>query len=89
MLLSSRVAEGHPARVREVILLFEATGAHTTEAQEARALLPSMASVYLNARLAEGGIVQIYEAIYEAEAEGLSEQVAEARIRLPRLVRRR
>ena len=85
-LLASRVAEGHPARVREVLLLYEAAGAFTAQAAEARALLPAMARAFMAARLAEEDIPLLVEAIFEAEAEGLSAQAAEARAQLPRLV---
>ena len=87
-LLASRVAEGHPARVREVLLLFEAAGAFTAQAAEARALLPDMPRSFLASRLADAApdIPLLFEAIFEAEAEGLSTQAAEARAQLPRLV---
>jgi len=86
-LLSSRVAGGHPARLREVLLLCEAMGALKAQAQEARAQLPQVASAYLAARFADAppDIPLIIEAISEAQAEGL-EQVTEARAQLPRLV---
>jgi len=81
------VADGHPARLREVLLLSEAMGALKAQAQEARAQLPQVASAYLAARLADAppNIPLILEAISEAQAEGL-EQVTEARATLPRLV---
>jgi hypothetical protein len=60
-------------------------GALKAQAQEARAQLPQVASAYLAARLAEGDMTRLHEAIFEAEAEGL-EQVTEARAQLPRLV---
>ena len=85
-LLVSRVAEGHPARVREVLLLFEAAGAFAAQAAEARALLPERARVFLAARLAEEDIPLLLEAIFDVEAEGLTEQAAEARAQLPRMV---
>ena len=85
-LLASRVADGHPARVREVLLLFEAAGAFTAQAAEARALLPEMALAFLAARLAEEDIPLLVEANCDFEAEGRSEQAAEARSQLPRLV---
>ena len=87
-LLASRVAEGHPARVREVLLLFEAAGAFAAQAAEARALLPERARTFLAARLADAApdIPLLVEAIIEAEAEGLSAQAAEARAQLPQLV---
>ena len=86
-LLSSRVAGGHPARLREVLLLCEAMGALKAQAQEARAQLPQVASVYLAARLADSppNVSLIIEAISEAQAEGL-EQGTEVRATLPRLV---
>ncbi len=40
----------------------------------------------LAARLAEGDMTRLHEAIFEAEAEGLSVQAAEARAQLPQLV---
>ena len=85
-LLASRVAEGHPARLREVLLFFEAVGAFTAQAAEARALLPERARAFLAARLAEEDIPLLLEAILDVEAEGLSEQAAEARAQLPQLV---
>ena len=86
-LLSSRVAGGHPARLREVLLLCEAMGALKAQAQEARAQLPQVASAYLAARLAYSppNVSLIIEAISEAQAEGL-EQGTEVRATLPRLV---
>jgi len=86
------VAEGNPARLREVLLLCEAMGALKAQAQEARAQLPQVASAYLAARLADDplNIPLVIEAISEAEAEGLSSQAAEARaqlcVQLPQLV---
>ena len=88
-LLASRVAEGHPARLREVLLVFEAAGINTAQVQEARALsIADMARAFLSARLANVApdIPLLVEAIVEAEAEGLSEQAAEARAQIPRLV---
>ena len=87
-LLASRVTEGHPARVREVLLVFEAAGAFTSQAEEARASLSQVASAYLAARLADASpnVPLLVEAIFEAEAESLSEQAAEARAQLPQLV---
>ena len=41
---------------------------------------------FLAACLAEGDMARLHEAILEAEAEGLSEQAAEARAQLPQLV---
>ena len=89
-LLASRVAEGHPARVRELLLLFEAAGAFTAQAAEARALLPEMARSYLAARLADASpdIPLLVEALCEAEAEGLSAHAAEARAQLPQMVQK-
>ena len=88
-LLASRVAEGHPARLREVLLVFEAAGTHTIQAREARAQLTEMTLAHLKARLADPSldIPQLVEAILEAEAEGLSDKATEARTQLPRLVR--
>ena len=79
------VKRGHPARLREAIQVFEASG-FAAEAQEARAQLPQVASAYLAARLAEGDMPHLHEAIFEAEAEGLSDQAAETRAQLPLLV---
>jgi len=79
------LSEGHPTRLREAMVVFEAAG-FAAEAQEARAKLPQVASAYLTARLAEGDMTRLHEAIFEAEAEGLSEQAAEARAQLPQLV---
>jgi hypothetical protein len=80
--LAACLARGHPMRLREAMLVFEAAG--FKEAQEARAQLPQVASAYLAARLAEGDMTRLHEAILEAEAEG-QEQVTEARAQLPRL----
>ena len=81
--LAACLARGHPTRLREAMLVFEAAG--FKEAQEARAQLPQVASAYLAARLAEGDMTRLHEAIYEAEAECL-EQVTEARAQLSQLV---
>ena len=81
--LAACLARGHPTRLREAMLVFEAAG--FKEAEEARAQLPQVASAYLAARLAEGDMTRLHEAISEAEAEGI-EQVSEARAQLPRLV---
>jgi len=85
--LTACLEAGHPTRLREAFRVFEAAG-FATEAREARAQLPQVASTFLNARLAEPApdIPLLLEAIFEAEAEGLSEQVAEARAQLPRMV---
>ncbi len=85
-LLTSRVAEGHPAMVREVLLLFEAANFEARATAEARAGLADMARAFLAARLAEGDMQRLHEAIFEAEAEGLFAEVAEARSRLPNIV---
>ena len=79
------LALGHPTRLREAMIVFEATG--FKEAQEARARLPQVASAYLAARLADAppNIPSLAEAVMEAEFEGL-EQVTEARATLSRLV---
>ena len=82
-ILAACLARGHPTRLREAMIVFEAAG--FKEAQEARAQLPQVASAYLAARLVEGDMTRLHEAILEAEAEGL-EQVSEARAQLPRLV---
>ena len=74
-----------PGKLREVLRQYEAAG-FASEAAEARARLPQVASSYLAARLAEGDMQRLHEAIFEAEAEGLSAQAAEARAQLPRLV---
>ena len=76
-LLASRVAEGHPARVREVLLAFEAAGAFTAQTAEARALLPDMARAFLAARMAESApdIILLTEAVVEAETAGLAVEV--------------
>ena len=70
--------------MREVLQLFEAAGAFTSQVTEARALQPEMARSFLVARLADASpdIPLLLEAIYEAEAEGLSAQAAEARAQL-------
>ena len=83
--LAACLARGHPTRLREAMLVFEAAG--FKEAQEARAQLPQVASADLAARLADAPpyIPSLVEAISEAEAEGL-EQVNEARSQLLRLV---
>ena len=83
-LLASRVAEGHPARVRELLLLFEAAAAFTAQAAEARALLKEMTRAFLAASLADASpdIPLLVEAIFEAEAESMSEHAAEARAQL-------
>jgi len=82
--LSSRATEGDPAKLREVLLLCEAMGAHKSQVQDARAQLPEVASAYLAARLADAppDILLLVEAISEAETEGLSSQAAEARAQL-------
>ena len=87
LFLAACLSEGHPARLREAMRVFEAAG-FQSEAQEARAQLPQVASAYLTARLADAppDILLLLEAIFEAEAEGLSAQAAEARTQLPRLV---
>ncbi len=71
-----------------MLALFEVLGAHTAQAEEARALLPEMPRTFLAARLADTvpDIPRLVEAIIEAEAQGLSEEVAAARVQLPRLV---
>ncbi len=73
-----------------MLLLFEAAGAFPAQAAEARTLLPEMARAFLAARLADAApdIPLLIEAIFEAEAEGLSAQAAEARTQLPRLFRK-
>ena len=76
---------GHPAKLREALRQYETAG-FESEAAEARARLPQVASAYLSSRLAEGDMKHLHEAIVEAEYEGLSEQAAEARTQLPRLV---
>lgn len=55
-LLTSRVAEGHPARVREVLLVFEAAGVVIAELEEARAMLPELARVLSSRVLGCGDI---------------------------------
>ena len=68
-----------------MLLLCEAMGTHTAQANEARAQLPQVASAYLAARLADAppDISLIIEAMSEAQAEGVEQ---EARATLPRLV---
>ena len=78
--LAACLARGHPTRLREALTVFEA--ASFKGAKEARAQLPQVASAYLAARLEEGDIPSLLEAISEAEAEGLSSQVTEARAQL-------
>jgi len=82
------VAEGHPARLRESLLLCDAMGALKAQAQEARAQMPQVASAYLAARLADSppDLSSLVEAISVAEAEGLTSLAAEARAQLPRLM---
>jgi len=82
-LLASRVAEGNPARVREVALLFEAAGAFSSQAQEARAQLPDMAAAFLTACLAEGDYSRLSDAVVEASVEGLC--CNQARVKLQQL----
>ena len=83
--LAAVLSEGHPARLREAMRVFEAAS-FAAEAQEARSHLTKVASAYLAARLAEGDMLRLHEAIFEAEAEGLFDQAAEARAQLPQLV---
>jgi hypothetical protein len=87
-LLATRVAEGNPARVREVVLLFEAAGAHTAQTTEARAKLPEISRSFLSARSADSfpDFPLLVEAILEAEAEGLIAEAAAVRAKLPQLV---
>ena len=84
--MAACLARGHPTRLREAMIVFEAAG--FKEAQEARAKLPQVASTYLAARLADAppNMPLLLGAILEAEAEGLSSQAVEARAKLPRLV---
>ncbi len=82
--LIPRMADGSQ-RSRVALQVFEAMGL-TTQAQEIRKQLSQVASAFLAARLAEGDMPRLHEAIIEAEAEGLSEQVAEARAKLPEIV---
>lgn len=67
--------------------MFEAAG-YAAEAVEARASLPEKARAFLASRMADTApyVPLLVEAILAAETEGLSEQAAEARQRIPRLV---
>ena len=69
--------------MREAVKAFECAG-FASEAAQARARLPDVASAFLAARMAEGDNTRLTEAILAAEAEGIS--CAEARQLLERLV---
>lgn len=85
--LAVRLTEGHPTKLREALRLFEVSD-FPAQAKEARAQLSQVATAYLAARLADAApdIPLLVDAIFEAEAEGLSAQANEARAQLPRLV---
>jgi len=63
---------------------FECAG-FASEAAQARAQLPEVASAFLAARMAESNYNRLAEAILAAEAEGIS--CADARTQLKALVR--
>jgi len=71
-----------------VLHWFEAAGLFTAQVQEARVHMPEMSRAFLAARLADAAsdIPLLVEAIWEAETEGVLEQAAEARAKLPQLV---
>ena len=78
------LAEGHPIKLREAAKAFECAGL-ASEAAQARARLPEVASAWLAARMAEGDYTRLAEAVLAAEAEGIS--CADARAQLKGLVR--
>ena len=82
-MLALLLAEGHPIKLREAVKAFECAG-FASEAAQARARLPEVASAFLTARIAEGDYNRLAEAILAAEAEGIS--CADARTQLERLV---
>ena len=77
------LAEGHPIKLREAAKAFECAGL-ASEAAQARARLPEVASAWLAARMAEGDYTRLAEAVLAAEAEGIS--CADARAQLQQLV---
>ena len=78
------LAEGHPIKLREAVKAFECAG-FASEAAQARARLPDVASAFLASRMAERDYTRLIEAILAAEAEGIS--CADARTQLEALVR--
>ena len=78
------LSECHPIKLREAAKAFECAGL-ASEAAQARARLPEVASAWLAARMAEGDYTRLAEAVLAAEAEGIS--CADARAQLQRLVR--
>jgi len=78
------LAEGHPIKLREAVKAFECAGL-ASEAAQARARLPEVASAFLAACMAERDYNRLTEAILAAEAEGIS--CADARTQLEALVR--
>ena len=79
-----RREQGHPAKLRETLVVLEAAG-FTAEATEARAWLPDMAAAFLATCIAKGDYSRLCEAVIEASAAGLS--CTEARAMLQRLAR--
>ena len=77
------LSEGHPIKLREAVKEFECAG-FASEAAQARARLPEVASAFLASRMAEGNYNRLAEAILAAEAEGIS--CADARTQLEGLV---
>ena len=82
-MLASLLAEGHPIKLREAVKAFECAG-FASEAAQARAKLPKVASAFLAACMAESDYNHLTEAILAAEAEGIS--CADARTQLEALV---
>ena len=82
-MLTLLLAEAHHIKLREVVKAFECAGL-ASEAAQARARLPEVASAWLAARMAEGDYTRLAEAVLAAEAEGIS--CADARAQLQRLV---
>ena len=85
-MLALLLAEGHPIKLREAVKAFECAG-FASEAAQARAQLPEIASAFLASRMAESNYNRLAEAILAAEAEGIS--CADARTQLEALVRGR
>ena len=83
-MLALLLAEGHPIKLREAVKAFECAG-FASEAAQARARLPDVASAFLAARMAESDYTRLTGAILAAEAEGIS--CADARTQLEALVR--
>ena len=77
------LSECHPIKLREAAKAFECAGL-ASEAAQARARLPEVASAWLAARMAEGDYTRLAEAVLAAEAEGIS--CADARALLQQLV---